>query len=104
MIKLIALYRTPKNPEEFDEHYNNIHTPLVLQMPGLRKLEITRITCAPIGESKYYLFAEMYFDSVDAMNAANASPQGRATAKDLMSFAADIVTLFYGEAMDKIQL
>jgi len=97
MVKLIALYRKPQDIDAFDKHYDTIHTPLVLQMPGLRKLEITRITGAPIGESKFYLQAEMYFDSVDAMNAANASPQGRATAKDLMSFAADTVTLFYGD-------
>ena len=101
MVKLIALYRKPQDTTAFDEHYDNVHTALVLKMPGLRKLEITRISGAPIGESKYYLMAEMYFDSLDAMNAANASPQGRATAKDLMSFAADIVTLFYGEVSVK---
>lgn len=97
MVKLIALYRKPQNVEEFDKHYDDIHTPLVKKMPGLHKLEITRITGAPIGETKYHLMAEMYFDSLDAMNAANASPEGKATARDLMSFAADVVTLFYGE-------
>lgn len=97
MVKLIALYRKPADVQEFDKHYDQIHTPLVLKMPGLRKLEVTRITGAPIGESTYHLMAEMYFDSVDAMNAANASPEGKATAKDLMSFAADVVALFYGE-------
>jgi uncharacterized protein (TIGR02118 family) len=97
MVKLIALYRKPQNAEEFDKHYDDIHTPLVKKMPGLRKLEITHITGAPIGETKYHLMAEMYFDSLDAMNAANASPEGKATARDLMSFAADVVTLFYGE-------
>jgi uncharacterized protein (TIGR02118 family) len=101
MVKFIALYKKPQNVETFDEHYDLIHTPLVLKMPGLRKLEITRITGAPIGESKYYLHTEMYFDSVDAMNASNASPEGRAAAKDLMSFAADLVTLFYGEVEEQ---
>jgi len=101
MVKFIALYRKPQNVKEFDEHYDSIHTPLVLKMPGLRKLEITRISGAPIGDSKYYLHAEMYFDSIDAMNASNASPEGRATAKDLMSFASDLVTLFYGEVEEK---
>jgi uncharacterized protein (TIGR02118 family) len=97
MVKLIALYRKPQNVEEFDRHYDEVHTPLVKKMPGLRKLEITRITGAPIGGTPYHLMAEMYFDSLDAMNAANASPEGKATARDLMSFAADVVTLFYGE-------
>ena len=97
MVKLIALYKTPENPAEFDEHYKNIHTPLVQKMPGLRKLEVSRITGAPIGEPKHYLMAEMYFDSQDALNASMASPEGKAAARDLMGFAGNIVTMFFAE-------
>jgi len=97
MVKLIALYRKPSDTETFDRHYHEVHIPLIKKTPGLRKIEITKITGAPIGETKYHLMAEMYYDSTDAMNAANASPEGRAAAKDLMSFAADVVTLFFGE-------
>ncbi len=97
MIKLIALYRKPADPAAFDEHYRTIHTPLVRKYPGLRKLEITRITGAPIGDTKFHLMAEMYFDSKETMNAAMASQEGKAVARDLMSFAADVVTVFHGE-------
>lgn len=97
MIKLIALYRTPEDKQAFDKHYDEVHTPLVKKMPGLRRLEIARITGAPIGEPKHHLIAEMYFDSKDAMDAALASPEGKATARDLMSFAAPLVTMFYAE-------
>ena len=97
MVKLIALFKTPENTQEFDAHYNDIHTPLVKKMPGLRKLEVARITGAPIGEPKHYLIAEMYFDSQDALNAALASPEGKATGRDVMSFAANIVSMFFAE-------
>jgi len=97
MVKLIALYKTPENTQEFDAHYNDVHTPLVKKMPGLRKLEVARITGAPIGEPKHYLIAEMYFDSQDALNAALASPEGKATGRDVMSFAANIVSMFFAE-------
>ena len=97
MVKLVALYRKPTDLELFNKHYHEIHLPLIRKTPGLRKIEITRITGAPIGESKYHIMAEMYYDSIDAMNAGNASPEGRAAAKDLMSFAADVVTLFFGD-------
>ena len=100
MLKLIALYKTPDNPAEFDKHYNETHTPLVKKMPGLRKLEVARITGAPIGEPKHYLIAEMYFDSLDALNASMASAEGKATARDLMSFAATLVTMFYAEVKE----
>lgn len=97
MTKLIALFRKPADPAEFDRHYRDTHTPLVKKYPGLRKLEITRITGAPIGETRHYLMAEMYFDDKDAMDSALASSEGKAVARDLMSFAADVVTAFFGE-------
>lgn len=97
MVKLIALYRKPADIAAFEKHYYDMHVPLIKKTPGLKKLEITKISGAPIGETKYHLMAELYYDSVDAMNAANASPEGRTAGKDLMSFAADVVTLFFGE-------
>jgi uncharacterized protein (TIGR02118 family) len=98
MTKLIALYRKRDDMTEFDKHYETVHAPLVKQYPGLKKLEITRITGAPIGESKYHFMAEMYFESREAMDAALASKEGKAVARDLMGFAADIVTVFMGES------
>ncbi len=100
MLKLIALYRIPADAVSFDRHYFNVHLPLVRVIPGLRSLEVVKITGAPMGETRYHLMAEMTYDSLEAMNAANASPEGRAVARDLMSFASDVVTLFYGEAAE----
>ncbi len=97
MIKLTALYRKPEDVEGFEKHYFGVHIPLIKQIPGLKKIEITRITGAPMGEARYHLMAEMYYDSMEEMNAANASAEGRAAVRDLMGFASDIVTLFYGE-------
>lgn len=100
MVKLIALYKTPTDPASFDSHYANIHTPLVKKIPGLRKLEVARITGAPIGESQYYLMAEMYFDDQDGMQRSLASPEGKSTARDLASFAGTIVTMFFAEVKE----
>jgi uncharacterized protein (TIGR02118 family) len=97
MTKLIALYRKPADPAEFDKHYFEVHTPLVKKYPGLRKLEITRVTGAPIGDTKFHILCEMCFDNKDAMDKALVSPEGKAVARDLMSFAADVVTVFVGE-------
>lgn len=97
MIKLIALYRKPADTAAFDKHYDEVHTPLVKKYPGLRNLEITRITGAPIGETKFHLMCEMYWDDKEAMEKALGSPEGRAVTKDLMSFAADTVTVFFGQ-------
>ncbi|MBI3195627.1 MAG: EthD family reductase [Ignavibacteriae bacterium] len=97
MTKLIALYKQPDDVETFDKHYFEVHIPLVKKIPGLLKCEVTRITGAPFGDVNYYLMAELYFDSFDAMNEGNATPEGKTTAHDLMSFASPYVTLFFGE-------
>jgi len=97
MIKLIALYRNPPDPAAFDRHYFDVHIPLVRKFPGLRRLEVTRVTGAPIGEARFHLIAEMYFDGKDAMDAALASAEGKAVTRDIMSFAADVITVFHGE-------
>lgn len=97
MVKLVALYRTPEDTTAFDSHYNDIHTPLVKRWPGLKKLEVSKITGAPIGEPKHYLMAEMYFDDETAMQNALRSPDGKAAARDVMEFAGSLVSMFFAE-------
>lgn len=97
MVKLVALYRKPADVAAFEAHYREIHTPLVRKMPGLKKLEISRVTGAPAGEPKFYMMADMYFDNKDAMMAALGSPEGKAAAKDVMSFAGDLIHMMFAE-------
>ena len=97
MVKLIALYKKPDDSASFDKHYAEVHTPLAKKMPGLRKMEVAKITGSAIGETPNYLISEMYFDTRDALDEALASPSGRAAGKDLMSFAAKYVTLMYAD-------
>jgi uncharacterized protein (TIGR02118 family) len=97
MVKLVALYKKPTEVEDFDKHFDEVHLPLIRKFPGLRRLEVTRITGAPIGETKFHAMAEMYFDTHEAVDAALASQEGKAVARDLLSFAAPLVTVFIGE-------
>ena len=100
MVKLIALYKKPADVQAFEEHYANLHLPLVEKIPGLRKTELSRISGAPRGEAPYYMMHEMYFDDMDAYNRAMASDENKAAGKDLMSFARDIVTLMIADAYE----
>jgi len=97
MVKLVALYRHPSDPAAFDRHYEQTHLPLIRKMPGLRRLEVWRITGAPGGEAPYYLIAEMIFDDAEAMRAAVRSPEGRAAGEDLQRFAGGLVTMVYAQ-------
>ncbi|MEK6799564.1 MAG: EthD family reductase [Planctomycetota bacterium] len=95
MVKLVALYKKPVDVAAFEKHYTEIHTPLARKMPGLRRLEVCRFTGSPAGEAKYYLMAEMYFDSKEAMIAALSSPEGKAAGKDVMGFASDVIHMMF---------
>ncbi|MCX7877829.1 MAG: EthD family reductase [Ignavibacteria bacterium] len=97
MIKLIALYKTPADKDAFDKHYFEKHMPLVEKIPGLIKSEVSKLKALPGTESSYYLMAEMYYENMDAFNEAMASPEGKASAKDLMNFAKDNVEFYIGK-------
>ncbi len=88
MATLVVLYNKPANAADFDSHYMNKHVPLAKKIPGLRKYEVSKGTVAtPGGPSDYHLVALLTFDSVAAIGAAFASPEGKATAGDLANFA-----------------
>jgi uncharacterized protein (TIGR02118 family) len=97
MVKLVALYKTPSDIAEFEKHYFETHIPLVDKIPGLLKTEVSKLSGLPGQDSRFHMMAEMYFEDMDKLNAGMASPEGKATARDLMSFAKDYVVMFYGD-------
>lgn len=101
MVKLIALYKQPEDKEAFDDHYKNVHVPITAKIPGLRKMEVTKIVGSPMGESEYYLLCEMYYDDHDALKAAMRTDESKASGRDLMSFAGKLVTLMIGEEVNE---
>lgn len=98
MVKLIALYKQPKDKEAFDEHYFNVHGTITEKIPGLQRMEVTKIVGTPMGkESDYYILCEMYYENHEALQNGMRSAEGKASGKDLMGFAGDLVTLMIGE-------
>ncbi|MGA8942458.1 MAG: EthD family reductase [Thermoactinomyces sp.] len=98
MVKLTALYRQPEDQKAFDEHYFKTHLPLAGKMPGLLKVEVTRFSETPMRtKSPYYLQADLYFKDRQTLDDAMKSPEGKAAARDVMSFAGKLVTMIIGE-------
>lgn len=102
MVKLIALYKVPANVAEFNDHYFNTHVPLAMKMPGLKKVEVSHITGSPMGKAEYHLMAELYFDNKEALDAAMSSPEGKASAKNLMGFAKEVVYMMFADVEEKV--
>ena len=101
MAKLVVLYKKPKNAEAFNKHYASVHIPLAKKIPGLKKYDIsTGAIVTPAGPSELQLVATLYFDSLDAVKAGLASPQGQAAAADLANFADGGAELYFFETKD----
>ena len=101
MYTLTAIYGAPANKEEFEKHYNQVHSPLAMKMEGLRKMEVTWVdkmltpgTATVVAQP--HLVCTMYFDSEAALNESMSSPNSRAAAKDLRGFAGPLVTMIVG--------
>ena len=72
--------------------------PLAKTLPGLRSYEVTHgDVMGMAGKHGVYLVAILEFDSMSAIQAAMASPQGEATAADLANFAGAGVDVMMGQ-------
>ena len=98
MAKLVAIYQQPKDSAAFDRYYFNTHVPLAKTIPGLISYEVTRgDVMGMAGKHGIYLVAILEFESMAAIGAAMASPQGQATAADFGNFASAGVDVMMGD-------
>ncbi len=101
MVKLVALFRKSEKSEEFEAAFAEKTLPLLRQIQGVARIEVTKVTGAAFGESKYGLMVELHFADRQALDAAMASKEGRAVAKELLRFASDVASLFHGEIQEE---
>ena len=94
MPRLIALYSTPEDPEAFDAHYRDVHTPIVSRYPNLRDVRLSKLAGVGGRPAPYYLMAEMTFDTAADLDDAIMSEPGAESARDLRNFAGAGVTMF----------
>lgn len=90
MIKAIVLVprRIDMSREDFERYLRETHQPLLVKMPGLRRLVVNWVLPDPDGPAPDYdLVGEDWFDDPQAMHAAFASPEGKAVIDDTPNFA-----------------
>ncbi len=103
MVKLIAfLKRTPGlSKEQFTRQWLEQHTKLSTQLPGLRGYRINIATDRqPEGTGSEPIYdgtAEMWWDDVDAMEAAFVTDLGRRSGEDADGFATVRIHLYTTE-------
>ncbi len=96
MVKLVALFKKPADPEDFEHHLTGTYLPLARRLAGLRELSLTRLNPSPLDE-EWFVMAEFTFESRDAMDAAMASKEGKAANAELLAFGGGRVTILTGD-------
>jgi uncharacterized protein (TIGR02118 family) len=88
-IKLTVLYAKPKDPDAFNTYYLTKHMPLVMKIPGLQRAEVATVLPPPPDQPAppYWRITELYFQSVEDLQKALASEEGKAATADLANFA-----------------
>ena len=97
MIKLFAFYQKPADEVAFWKHYNEIHTPLVNRLPGIKSFTVNRVTGSPMGEPPCWLVVEMAWADGESFGKAMQSPENAAAAEDAAKMAPGLVTLAIAE-------
>jgi uncharacterized protein (TIGR02118 family) len=100
MIKSLSLLtrRPDLTHEQFVKHWLEIHGPLALKVPGVRRYVQTHIIGErtrpdiPTTEVEIDGVAELWFDDLDAMARSNASPEAKALHADGALFIGRIKT------------
>lgn len=98
MYKAIVLYGHPDDPAKFDEYYEQVHIGIASKMRGLTGWTISRFDPGADGSApEYYLVAELYAPTREALLAIFDSPEGRASSEDVKKFASGGATFLLGE-------
>ncbi len=83
--------------EEFAKYWTEVHASIAKRMPGLRKYVVNVVRRPPNREPDYHGVVELWFDDVESMKRAFASPEGQATQKDSETFTSKMTTLYINE-------
>ena len=75
MVKTVTLLkrRSDLSHGQFDNYWRDVHGPLVLKLPGVRGYVQSRPIRLADAEPEYDGVAEVWYDDLEAMNAALAS-------------------------------
>ena len=99
MFKMLILLKkkSASTDEQFAKYWLETHAPLAKKMPGLRRYVVNLVKRPPNREPEYHGVVELWFDDIDSMKKAFASPEGVATQKDTEAFATDLMTMYIEE-------
>ena len=73
IVNIVATECTPENDEKFNQWYNDVHIPLILKNPAIKKAARYRLAGEPGNAPQYLAIYE--FESREALEANPRSPE-----------------------------
>jgi uncharacterized protein (TIGR02118 family) len=101
MNELLVIFHSPPDVREFERNWSERFVSKAEKMPGLKRVSVTRIYGGPAGEVNIHLIHEFFFEDAQTLREAMASPEGQEAGRELLSFAADYVTICFGEHLEE---
>ena len=93
--KLIVIYPRPIDMAAFEKMYVEEHVPLaVAKLAGKTKIVATKVLSSPQGAAPFYRIAEVYFPSMQALEACAASEGGKQTLANAVSISSGGTPIF----------
>ena len=101
MVKFIITFSMPANVDVFEKAYNDLLA-LVERMPNIERRQVVNVLGSPIGEAPYYRILEIYYASVEQMEASLRSSAGQETGAELgRRFTVGKYSAFYAEVYEE---
>ena len=94
--KLVVIYPYPTDADAFEMAYTNEHVPLAKEkIKGMTKFVATRVVGAPDGlKPPFYRIAELYFQSMEALQQSASSPGTKEAAAHAVSISTGGAPIF----------
>lgn len=99
MVKLVILFKRQTQVPNFALRRES-NLALLRRMPGVQRIQRGRVIGGPGGDPTHHAMIEVFFEDMDALDAALTSPEGVAAGKDLIGFAGAGVELLFVEIED----
>ena len=94
-VKLVVIYPRPKDIEAFETVYQSQHVPMAVdKLTGKTKIVATKVLSSPQGAAPFYRIAEVYFPSMQALEACAASEGGKQTLANAVSISSGGAPIF----------
>ncbi|MGA2212284.1 MAG: EthD family reductase [Bryobacteraceae bacterium] len=101
-VKIVLIYPRPQDEQAFETAYTEQHVPLIEQkLKGITRLVLTKVIGSPQGKVSAYRMSEVYFSSMDELNACIQSDAGKqviAHAQAISSGGAPLILICEEEA------